>query len=300
MRIFITGSTGFIGRNLLPLLDQENDELLLLVRDEKNNEFSKEYKANIIIGDLTEIVKFKNDIRSFNPQACIHLAWEGIPDYSFDMSKRNIDNSLELINLILNETNCKKILISGSCYEYGKTAGICKESNKANITSAFSWAKYALYKYYQYVCKKSKVDLIWFRIFYVYGPKQRKESLIPMLVGSLKSGAIPQINNPLNANDFIYVKDIVEAFRTALHIKLKSGIYNLGSGKSTRVVDVCEIVEKLLFGKTDIAKRIKNNANKQTINFCADMSKTKKALGWAPRTSLYDGIAQHIESFKKL
>lgn len=300
MRVFVTGSAGFIAGNLLPLLAQDHNKLLLLIRSKKDREVLKKHRANVIVGDLKNIKSIKQNIKRFDPQICVHLAWEGIPDFSPKMSIRNLKNSTDLLDYVINETNCKKIIISGSCFEYGKKSGVCKEPGKAKINSYFSWAKHSLYNYAILRCKEANIDLIWFRIFYVYGPGQRKGSLIPTLVHSFKNRIIPQIDNPLNANDFIYVRDVAEAFGIAANKKLKSGVYNLGSGQSTKVVDVCEIIERHIFGEINITNQMKKNINSsQTVNFWADISKTKNALGWFSRTSLYSGIEQYIKSLEK-
>lgn len=299
MRIFITGASGFIGRNVVELLSLGSNKLLLLAKDKSDRRLLDNYKQNVIIGDFKNIVNFKNDIKNFNPQVFVHLAWEGIPDFSFDMCKRNLDNSLAIVNFIINDTDCKKIIISGSCLEYGKINGVCKESDEVNINSFFSWAKYSLYCYLRFICKKLDKDLIWFRIFYAYGPGQRKESLIPSLIYSLKNGVKPNIDNALNANDFIHVRDIAQALRKAINKDIKSGIYNLGSGKSTRVIDICKIAERIINGKVSISNTVNLNRNpRETINFWADTSKTDAIFGWRAKTDIETGIRQYFKTLE--
>ncbi len=296
MKILITGASGFIGKHILNLLSQEKYQLLLLAEDEKNRRLLGGYNAEIIISNLNNIQSCKEEIRRFDPQVCIHLAWEAIPDYSFETSRRNLDNSLDLINLIVNETGCGKLIISGSCYEYGKTIGLCRESNKTGVNSFFSWAKCALYNYCQCLCKKSNTDLVWFRIFYVYGPGQRKDSLIPTLVNSLKNGMLPQIKRPLDANDFIYVGDVARAFATAANKKIKPGIYNLGTGKATKVIDICRTAEKIICGTTSLSDAIKLDCNSgKPVCFRADTNKTRRALSWQPDVSIENGIKNYLK-----
>lgn len=295
MRIFITGASGFIGKNILELLSSGSNKLLLLARDKRELGSLGRYKQNAIFSDLKNIAYLQKDIKDFNPQVLIHLAWEGIPDFTFKMCKRNLDNSLALINFIINETDCKKIIISGSCLEYGRTNGECRESDPVNINSLFAWTKYSLYCYLNFTCKELDKDLIWFRIFYAYGPGQRKESLIPSLISSFKKRIEPDIDGALNAHDFIHVRDIAQAFRQAVDKKVKSGIYNLGTGKSIRVIDICKITERIINGETRLPNRIKlNRHSKKTLNFWANINKTKKALSWTPNISIKSGIASYL------
>lgn len=297
MRIFITGASGFVGSSILKLLSSQPHKLLLLAKDKYDRRLLGCYKKNVITGDLKNIKRLKKQIKHFNPQVLIHLAWEGIPDFSFAMCKRNLDNSLALVNFIINETDCKKIIVSGSCLEYGKTHGECKESDSIDINSFFSWAKYSLYCYLRFMCKKLDKDLIWFRIFYAYGPGQRKDSLIPCLIRSFKNGKRPDINSPLNANDFIHISDIASAFCCAVNKRIKSGIYNLGSGESTRVIDICRTIEGIINKKIYISSAIKkvNRDYNRPLNFWANIDKTKRALSWKPVISIERGIKDYIK-----
>ena len=159
------------------------------------------------------------------------------------------------------------------------------------ITSFFSWAKYALYQYLLMKCGERKTDLIWFRLFYVYGPWQRSGSLVPTLVQTLRDGRLPPIRSPLNRNDFIYAQDVAEAFRLAVELKVENGIYNLGSGQSRSVYDASKIVEEKVLGTHEMSERMRDSATAaQEVNFWADMGKTKQSFNWAPKTSFEQGI----------
>jgi len=294
MRIFITGASGFIGKHLLEELSGASDELLLLARCQKDYELLKKYKAKLVDGGLKDLSEISRGILNFNPQVCIHLAWSSIPDYSFQACKLNLDNSISLISFILNETECKKIIISGSCLEYGVAKGKCKESDNIIINSFFAWAKYSLYIYADFLCKKLNKDLLWFRKFYVYGNNQREEALIPSIVRAFKSRTAPDIKNPFNANDFIHVKDVARAVKIAARRNIEPGIYNLGSGKSSRVIDICAMIEKLICGNSCFSDKIRFSSKPaEPVNFWADISKAKKSLSWQPRIPIEDGIMEY-------
>lgn len=298
MRIFITGASGFIGRRFLEQLDSKKMQFLLLAKDKEENTILKRFGFPVCIGNLNNISRFKKRVIDFAPQVCVHLAWEGIPDYSFNMSKRNLDNSIGLINFLVDETDCNKIIITGSCMEYGKTKGICKESDIFAVNSFFSWAKCSFYSYADFVCKNSGINLIWMRLFYVYGPGQRKGSLIPSLVYALNEGHTPAIKNPYNANDFIHVDDVVSALRIAVTKKVESGIYNLGSGTSTRVVDVFELLQEIMNNKRKII--LSKKCILKPINFWADIGMAHRFLGWEPKISLRKGITDYLKKEKTI
>ncbi|NQT26137.1 NAD(P)-dependent oxidoreductase, partial [candidate division KSB1 bacterium] len=238
-----------------------------------------------------------NSIQKFNPEVCIHLAWKGIPDYSADISKSNLDNSINFLNFIVRETDCRKVIISGSCFEYGKTKGACKESDTVQTTSFFAWAKQSIYHYASLLCEQAAINLIWFRIFYVYGPGQRAGSLIPGIINKFNKGKHPDIMKPHNKNDFVYVEDVARAFQIAATNKIPSGIYNLGSGISTSVYEVCKTAELLITGQATMSEQLRDAYKEQKVtDFWADISKTTQTLGWMVSTSLEEGIKNHINA----
>src|SRR5438874_3646662 len=95
MRLFITGSTGFIGTALCDAL--HGHELLLLARRStgvppasvSGETHGRDARATLLKGDLFDLAACKSAIRDFKPDACIHLAWAGLPDYSLATSLKN-------------------------------------------------------------------------------------------------------------------------------------------------------------------------------------------------------------------
>ena len=296
MKVFITGASGFIGKHVIKAVNRAGHKIVAsrLVNDKTEN---TQNNIQWLYADLADLESFKPILKYFNPDVVIHLAWEGIPNFSKANSKMNLDNSIYLLDYILNNTICKKILVSGSCWEYGKKQGVCNECDPVNIDSYFTWAKNSLNQYLSLKCIEEGVILNWFRIFYLYGPGQREKSLIPTLIKSIRKSEIPQIYTPMNKNDFIYVEDVAAAFARAVNVDLPSGIYNLGSGYGSKVYDVCRIVEKELFGSENIsAKVLENGLKAEKVNFWSEMAKTQQALSMTFDTSLKDGISQHILS----
>lgn len=295
MNVLITGASGFIGSHLIDnkLLETHNIAIFSRKKPLKKN------KVQLIEGDLANIDKSINKIKIFNPSVIVHLAWQGIPDFSIDMCNLNLNNSISFFNKIIENTDCKKIIISGSCFEYGQKKGECKESDPININSYFTWAKHSLSNYLSVKCAEKDIIFNWFRIFYAYGPFQREDSLIPTLIKKISSNKVPNINTPLNKNDFIYVKDVANIVSHAIDKDLLSGIYNLGSGVSSAVYEICEIVEKYLKDSDDISSQVlKNNHNSETVNFWANMDKLKSKLDFSSFTALSMGVEHHINSMK--
>lgn len=295
MNILLTGGSGFIGKNLLSQLKLSSHKVLAISRSSNlsaNNIFSH----NV---ELSNIESLKYEIENFNPEIVIHLAWEGIPDFSLYMCQKNLVDSINFMEFIIKYTNCSKIIVSGSCFEYGKSQGVCKESDMYQLNSYFTWAKHSLNQYLSIKCDENNIVLNWFRLFYVYGPGQRDAALIPTLIKSISHKEVPKIKTPMNKNDFIYIDDVVSSIVRSVKAKLPSGIYNLGSGYATSVHEICQIVEKFVLGSQSISKEVLANGElEEKVNFWASINKITKLLKPNINTDLNNGIKKHIDSYE--
>ena len=102
--ILVTGSSGFIGKNLVNSLLETKLNILTLSKKNKINNYNKH-----LFIDLNNFEKFKKRIINFKPDVLIHLAWQDIPEYSFEVQLLNLKMSTNFLNFIINKTNCKKI-----------------------------------------------------------------------------------------------------------------------------------------------------------------------------------------------
>ena len=184
MKILLSGGSGFIGRNLLNYISHNNDYDILVIG--RNLEKIKSNNVEKFRVDLNEIEDNFEKIKKYNPDIFLHLAWEGIPNYSEELSKKNYLNTIKIIKMIVSETSCKKILSTGSCWEYndGNSIGECREDQLVTSKKPFSIYKNKIFNEVYEICEKKNILFNWLRLFYVYGPFQRLNSLIPSLIDS--------------------------------------------------------------------------------------------------------------------
>lgn len=294
MRILITGASGFIGLHLLSKLVLTNHQILVISR---NQSFLRSMPDNNnligILADLNSLDNVRHSFKFFDPQIVCHLAWQGIPNFSDENCKLNLENSINLCDIITKSKSCQKVIMSGTCAEYGKINGKCLESDEIQINTTFAWAKYTLYQYAKLKLQERNVSFFWFRLFYVYGPGQRRSALIPSLTTSILNNQVPSINSPENCNDFVYVDDVIDAIVTCIETQSsRSGLYNIGSGIPTKIKKVYTEVANSL-DKDYCNKIISKRQEQNLVNFWADISKIRKHLNWVPTTSLSDGIRKY-------
>jgi len=298
VKVLITGASGFLGRPLVESLLKLGFELLVISR---TNSYSQEMgQINWLQADLS-LNLYQDKVRQFAPQIVIHLAWQDIPDFSFEKSRLNLQQSLEFIRFVSKLKSCKKILFSGSCLEYGNVVGKCDENKVIKESkNHFVLAKNTLLKEVKTICGNESVCFAWFRIFYVYGPRQRSKSLIPSILNELKEFRLPEIKSPFNSNDYIYVDDVVDVFVKATLNDFSSGIFNIGSGVSTSVVEICRLAEKIVLNSSFLSDKIEAEIflEKSKVNFWASTIKVNKYFNWSPKIGLVDGIKKTWASLK--
>jgi nucleoside-diphosphate-sugar epimerase len=294
MKILITGLTGFVGKNLLKRNLGEHEYFTIARGHQK---FIK--NVEVLEGDLNNIRTFEKGLKETRPDVCLHLAWEGIPDYGYETSHKNFNAGVDFFRFLVQECGCRKIVSTGSCWEYGKNFGPCREDELVAAGGYFPWAKRALCDLGMSLADGEKIKFIWLRFFYIYGPGQRAESLVPSLARTLMKGGCPQVKNPLNANDFIYVDDACEALMKAAFMDVPSGIYNVGSGISLPVWRVCEMMENVLAEKVLYAKQLQASGGNQTANFWADTGKSRSILQWSAQTAMDVGIKEYLRGLKE-
>lgn len=268
MKILLTGATGFIGKNFCKYLKKKNHNILALSRKKS----FKNYKNLKFINSSFRISHKKlKIIERFSPEVVVNLGWYGIPNFSKENSQKNLIDQKFFFKKLENITSIKKILSIGSCWEYKKKNGVCHETNIISKATYFTESKFKIRIFLENLCNMKKINFFWLRLFYVYGPYQKKNSLLPSLIYAIKNNKKNPIKSVENTNDFIYVEDVCKLIYKFIENKsAKSGIYNIGSGKLTEVKKIIQIVHNFYNIKSDLKKK----SSKRSI--FASIKKIKK------------------------
>jgi dTDP-L-rhamnose 4-epimerase len=175
------------------------------------------------------------------------------------------------------------------------------ETKSPSLTSV-----YALNKYTQ-----ERMCLIWgqaygrrvtsMRFFNVYGPDQALSNpytgVLAIFGSRLLNGRPPMIfEDGLQRRDFVHVTDVARACRLALENDAAAGhAINIGSGQSRSVQEVAQTLARAM-GCNDIASQITGKYRIGDIRHCfADIALARTLLGFEPRVTFEDGIAELVE-----
>jgi dTDP-6-deoxy-L-talose 4-dehydrogenase (NAD+) len=294
MKVVLTGAAGFIGKPTLELLLKRGHEVLVLARHSEADASGTKGSSSGLLRwhpcDLARPDSWENIIHDFAPECALHLAWEGIPDYGLEQSLKNVVMGARLVDGLI-RSGCRHLVISGSCWEYGKVRGLVREEDEPVNPGVFAASKNALRELSAALCSAGGSSLVWGRVFYPYGPAQKAISLVPTVCRAIMDGKIPSLKTPSAANDFLYVDDTAEALVLLLETRAQ-GMFNIGSGEPASVGKLADTLLQLAGKETIFCADVPTAAN----GFWADTGKLNQ-LGWRPRTSLEEGLRRTLDSF---
>jgi nucleoside-diphosphate-sugar epimerase len=142
-------------------------------------------------------------------------------------------------------------------------------------------------------CRKYQVKI--FRPFNIYGIGQRDHFLIQIILNQAKSDRT-EFMDSRPKRDFIYIDDIVDAYVKAINYSIKGvEVFNLGSGISTSIKEVTEIISKYINEDFKVVFSEERRKN-EVLETVADIKKVRNSLNWKPLVSIEDGISLMINN----
>jgi len=241
MRIFVTGSTGLIGKEAIkPLLDSEFETFALTIDSNCSDS-----RVNWVNADIFDYKKIKEIMQQIQPEYLLHFAWTTQGDYlTSDSNYKWLDASYYMLNEFINAGG-KRAVFAGTCAEYDFQNRLLNENDKLNPATPYAQCKNELREKAQLICAKNEVSFGWGRIFYVYGHGENPARLMPYVINSLKENKKVAIKSGPLIRDYMYTKDIAAAFVKFLDTKVE-GCVNICTAKPVAIKDfVREIAAKM-------------------------------------------------------
>lgn len=270
MKIFITGSTGFIGTNLT-IYYKDHHDLWQHVREENITQCLEFFKPDIIINCAAEIYDAEG------------------------MFAPNVLQVHECLEYVKKNPNTRMIQI-GSSSEYGKLDRAGCETDRINPIDMYQATKGAATLLCQGYARQHQLDIIIARPYSVYGPYERPHRLFPRLWKAFK------LNQPMTLfqgyHDFIYIDDFVRGIDKLVKTvyMIPGDIVNFGSGDQFSNLEVLHYFKKIT-GLNAPVKFIDNLAKAfESEVWLCDTTYAKQQYGFETEFTLESGIRKFLET----
>jgi nucleoside-diphosphate-sugar epimerase len=301
MRVLITGTTGFIGSHLARLLVQEEVEVFALIRPRSNPWRIRDIlpKLQVVEGDLLHPEQgWIEDLGSIRMDACLHFAWYAEPGIflTSPLNLQYLSASLRLAEGLV-KAGCQKIVIAGSFSEYDQELGYLAEKSALRPNTPYGGAKVALYQALSLWAPREGVELLWPRIFSVYGPTEHEKRFVPAVILAALRGEVTRLTPGEQLRDYLHVADTAAAIWAATKSGL-TGPVNIGSGKPVAIGELALNIGAIL-ERPDLIRLGDLPYREGDPMFVCANTQLLQSTGWRPKFDLQSGLKQTIEWWRK-
>jgi len=306
MKILVTGTTGFIGSNILRrLVKTNNDKIYIFIRQNSKLWRIKDItnKVNIRIVDLTDKEQVENSISEIKPEVVFHCAIYGGYPFQTDQDQVIKTNFIGTVNLL--EASIKQgfkaFINTGSSSEYGIKSKPMKETDFPDPVNVYGVAKLASTYYCRMSSIKYNLPIVTLRLFSPYGYYEESTRLIPYLITSMLRNKEIKLGSPDAVRDFIFIEDAVEAYIKSVNMidKIEPGtILNIGSGVDTMVIDIFWVLKGIIGYQGKFTVQGAPRDSDELKVWRANINRVQTILGWQPKYSLREGLNETIKWFK--
>ena len=274
--VLVTGASGFVGRHLVQALEARGH----VVRAHSSRQ-----------GDIASCalpVEGVSHVFHLAAKTFVPESWTN-PQAFYGVNVMGTLNVLE---------HCRKNrtpLTLISSYVYGEPKKLpVTEDHPLAAHNPYAHSKILAEDLGRFYEQHYGLRLVIVRPFNLYGPGQTTPFLIPSIVEQALDPATPAIRlaDLRPRRDYLYVDDAVAMLVATVNDKVK-GIYNLGSGESTTVAEVAELVRQAARTQKPIVTTDQRRPA-EVMDVRADITRAEAELGWRPSTSLADGIVKVV------
>ena len=287
-KALVTGGAGFIGSRVCDLLRAAGWTVHSVSRRAAGARSAHRHWQL----DLTDAAATQELVKELRPDYVFHLAshvW-GAPDLKHVLPTfhNNLQTTVNLLHALAG-TACRKFIITGSLVEPEARSG-------ANVPGApYAASKWAASDYVRMFHVLYQLPGAIARVFMVYGPAQQDPTkLIPYVIEQVLKGEAPQITSGKRLIDWVYVDDIaIGLARMAVLPGTAGATIDLGSGSLISTAELVEKVCELMGAKLRPAFGALPDRPMEPVT-AARSAETRRMLGWAPETSLAEGLKRTI------
>ncbi len=171
--VALTGASGFLGRHVLAEMVRRGHRPVCMTRA------TTDPLPLAVPTSIVDLDRPPNDLfaQLGRPNVVVHLAWDGLPNYGATRHLEVVYPSQVRFLRALLQQGVRRLVIAGTCFEYGLTEGRLHEDLSPSPVTAYAEAKVRLHASLAEHAAFEGVELVWARLFYVYGPGQPLSTL---------------------------------------------------------------------------------------------------------------------------
>jgi len=312
-RVFITGTTGFVGSELVRKLSDDY-KVFALVRTTSNKHAMdpiRDCLDNIEVkyGNLTDYSAIRKVIKDIEPHYIIHAGAATAVRHSFDnpMEFQSV-NHLGTVNLVhsaLDVPDFKKFIFASTMEVYGwqEQRSPFTEDIKLYPESPYALAKLAAEEYIKMAGKAYGLPYIVSRACNTFGRRYNTGFIVEYIITTMLKNETVYIGTPESVRDLMYIDDHVNAYITSLKSSAKNDVFNFGTGNMIPMKDLADKIRKLVGFGGDIIHNFPPDYPSRPVTspfLSLNSTKAKSVLGWEPKISLEEGLKKTIEYWKHL
>ncbi|HEY9704828.1 MAG TPA: NAD(P)-dependent oxidoreductase, partial [Allocoleopsis sp.] len=202
-----------------------------------------------------------------------------------------VQSSLEILRQF-HQQGGQRVVMAGTCAEYDWNYGYCSELlTPRNPQTIYGVCKKSLQEMFEVYCKQYNLSGAWGRIFFVYGPYENPERLIPYVTCSLLKNEVALCGSGEQFRDFLYVEDAANAFVSLLNSDV-TGAINIASGQP---IQIKKIVQKIatITDKPQLVQlgpKSMDNQNRSDNFLVANINRLVSELNWQQKFNLDEGL----------
>jgi nucleoside-diphosphate-sugar epimerase len=282
----VTGATGFIGRHVGAALERRGYEVHSVARSARPGDRAggREHSEDLLAPGAVERL-----IGAVAPTHLLHLAWHAEAE-SYLESAENA-RWLETSESLLREFTAsggQRAVVTGTCAEYDWASAATPLSEHRSALAprgAYGVAKDSLRRRLDLLSADTGLSSAWARLFFLFGPAQDTQRLVPSLATALLAGRPAPCSEGLQVRDYLLSSEAAEALAALLDSEV-TGPVNVASGHGVAVRDLAELVG-VAAGRPELL-RVGGLPDRpeDPPYLVADTGRLEREVGWRPSGDL--------------
>lgn len=306
MKCLVLGGAGFIGSHVSQGLLDAGHSVRVFEKKGVNlaNLAGIRERLEIVEDDFSDAHGVSQAVSGMD--AVVHLIGTTIPktsndDVVYDVTS-NVVPTLHLLEACRTRGVKKVLFASSGGTVYGVPERLpIDEDHPTRPISAYGVQKLAIEKYLEVYRRMGGPEYAVLRLANPYGGRQRpdvQQGAVAVFVDRALRGQPVEIwGDGRVVRDYMHISDAVAAFTAALAANGSSRIYNVGSGLGHSLLDLAERVERAS-GKP-VQKKFLPSRDVDVPANVLSVARAQAELGWAPKVSFADGVAQVVADRRK-